>query len=142
MRAVTRDERRISRAEWRRRWRSVRYDDQKRIRDALRRGTEVDDAALAPRAVEAAEHRLRGDEGFRHRRLQHVIGAVEAVLGLLFLVPAIAERDTVGLVISGGLLLTGAGHFLTWRFERGRLARAAAANRALAGLPRYPDDET
>jgi hypothetical protein len=142
VRAFTRDERRTSRAEWRRRWRSVRYDDQKRIRAALRRGTEVDDPALAPMAVEAAEHRLRGDEGFASPGLQHVIATVEAILGLLLLVPAIAERDTVGLVISGGLLLTGGGHFLTRRFERGRLERAAAANRALAGEPRYPADQT
>src|SRR3954447_12566096 len=99
MGAVTRDERRRSRAEWRRRWRSVRYDDQKRIRGALRRGTAVDDPALAPMAVEAAEHRLRGDEAFGHPRLEHVIAAVQVILGLLFLVPAIAERDTVGLVI-------------------------------------------
>jgi hypothetical protein len=62
MRAVTRDERRSSRAEWRRRWRSVPQADQKRIRDALRRGAAVDDPALAPTAVEAADHRLHGEE--------------------------------------------------------------------------------
>jgi hypothetical protein len=138
----SRGERRESRAEWRRAWRAVPYADQKRVRDALRRGREVDDPALAPLAVDAAEHRLRGDESFGFPRLQHAIGAVQFVLGLLFLVPAIAERDTVGLVIGAGLLLTGAGHFATRRFERRRLERAAEANRALAGLPRYPDDET
>ena len=42
MRARSGGERRESRAEWRRAWRSVPYADQKRIRDALRRGAEGD----------------------------------------------------------------------------------------------------
>ena len=89
MRAGPIDERRESRAEWRRTWRSVPYSEQKRIRAALQRGGEVDDPALAPMAAEAAEHRLRGDDGY-----------------------------TVG------------------------RRRAAAANRALAGEPRYPAEQT
>ena len=88
MRARIRDERRQARAEWRRAWRSVPPAEQKRIRDALRRGTEVDDPALAAVAAEAAEHRSR-------------CSASSAVA-----------------------------------------SSAAAANRALAGEPRYPPDTT
>jgi hypothetical protein len=56
MRAVTRDERRSSRAERWRVWRSVPYGDQKRIRDALLVG-----AAAANRAL-AGEPRYPADQ--------------------------------------------------------------------------------
>ena len=111
--------RRRSRAEWRRRWRSVPYPDHKRVRDALRWGRKV------------------GLAGYRR-----AMGAVEALLGLAALAIGIADDDTVQVAFGVVLLALAVAKIGVRRIERGRLRRAAEANRALAGLPRYPDEET
>jgi hypothetical protein len=142
VRARNGGERRESRAEWRRAWRSVPYADQKRVRDALRRGGEVDDPALAPIAAEAAEHRLLGDDGFTVGRYRGAISAVQGLIGLAWLANGIAEGDVLQIVLGAGLAAIAAADLLVQRIERGRLRRAAAANRALAGEPRYPPVQT
>jgi hypothetical protein len=134
--------RRRSRAEWRRRWRSVRYDDQKRVRDALRRGDEVDDPALAPLAVEAVEHRPRGDDGVALARHRGAISVVQALVGVAALAIGIAGDDTLQVAFGIILSVPAAAEIGVRRIERSRLRRAAEANRALAGLPRYPDEQT
>ena len=134
--------RRRSRAEWRRRWRSVPYADRKRVRDAMRRGREVDDPALAPIAAEAAEHRLRGDDGVALARHRGAISVVQALLGVAAVAIGIADQDTVQLGFGVILVALAIAEVGARRIERGRLRRAAEANRALAGLPRYPDEQT
>jgi hypothetical protein len=142
VRAGIRDERRESRAEWRRAWRAVPYADQRRVRDALRRGREVDDPGLAPVAVEVAERRLRGDDGFTDTRYRSAISVIQALIGLAWLASGIAHGDTLQIVLGVALAAIAAADLAAQRIERVRLRRAAEANRALAGAPRYPADET
>jgi hypothetical protein len=142
MRAGSRDERRHARAEWRRAWRSVPYPDQKRIRGALRRGAAVDDPALAPMAVEAAEHRLRGDDGYTAGRYRGAISVVQGLIGVAWLAHGTVAGDVFAIVLGGVLAAIAAVDVVVQRIERARLRRAAEANRALAERPRYPAGTT
>jgi len=120
----------------------VPYPDQRRVRAALQRGGKVDDPALAPIAVAAAERRLRGDDAPAAARYRTAIGVAQTLLGAFALAAGIGEGDAIQIVFGGFLLLVAVVGFAGQRIERGRLHRAAAANRALAGEPRYPADET
>ena len=82
--------RRRERAEWRRRWRSLPVADQRQIRQALRRGTAVEDPRLAALAAEAAERALRGQgvDGSGPVAMRGALSAVQAVLAALILTVA------------------------------------------------------
>jgi hypothetical protein len=142
MRGVLADERRRSRAEWRRTWRSIPYAQQRGVREALRRGGPVEDPALADLAAEAAERRIRGDEGFGYPHVQGLIGAAQAVAGAGLAASSAFDGDALGTGFGGAMVALAGGQLVLWRLERRRLERAAAANRALAGQPRYPADTT
>jgi hypothetical protein len=135
-------ERKRSRADWRRTWRSVPIEQQRNVREALRRGGAVDDPALAALAAEAAERRMRRGEGFGHPQLQWVVGSAQALVAAGLLVSSVANDDPLGVAFAAVVIVLAAGHVVLRRVARRRLERAAAANRALAGQPRYSGDTT
>jgi hypothetical protein len=142
MSADTRDERRRSRAEWRRAWRSVPREQQRRVSEALRRGEAVDDAALAPIAVDAAEHRLRGDDSAGSPRLVVVIAVLQTLIAIALTVSAVAGGNVAGIAIGCAMLGLAVAQLVTQWTLRRRLARAAERNRALTAQPRYPHGTT
>jgi hypothetical protein len=142
MRADTRDERQRSRAEWRRAWRAVPREQQRRVSDALQRGEAVDDASLAPIAVEAAEHRLRGDDSAGSPRLVVVIAVLQTFIAIALTASAVASRSGLGIAIGCAMLALAVAQLVTQWSARRRLERAAEANRALTAEPRYPPGTT
>jgi hypothetical protein len=142
MSADTRDERRRSRAEWRRMWRAVPREQQRRVSEALQRGEAVDDTALAPIAVDAAEHRLRGDDSAGSPRLLLAIGVLQAFIAIALTVSAAAGGHLVGIAIGCAMLALVVAQLVTQWSVRRRLARAAEANRALTAQARYPHGTT
>ena len=118
------------------------YADQQRVRAALRRGGAVDDAALAPVAAEAAEHRLRGDDAGALARYRTAITVTQALLAVAALAIGLAGRDALQIAFGAILATLAVAEIGVRRVEHGRLRRAAAANRALAGEPRYSQEQT
>jgi hypothetical protein len=142
MQARIRDERQQARAEWRRRWRSLPNAQRRRGSEAVRRGAAVDDPALAAVAAEAAEHRLRGDEGSGLARHRSAIDAAQGLFAAALLAAGIIDGDALRILFGACLAVLAAASLVMQRVERRRLERAAAANRALAGQPRYPPGTT
>jgi hypothetical protein len=57
-------------------------------------------------------------------------------------VSSLANDDALGAAFAAMVIGLAAGHVALRRVARRRLERAAAANRALAGQPRYSGDTT
>jgi hypothetical protein len=93
-------------------------------------------------AVEAAEHRLCGDDSAGSPRLVVAIAILQTLLAVAVTASAVSAGNVFGAAIGCALLALAVAQLGTQWSMRRRLERAAEVNRALAREPRYPAGTT